>query len=619
MSDIEPQRILIIDDNPDDAELAGQALFQMWQDPFIEVAATAERGIEKAKAASWSLILLDYKLPGKTGLEVLQELKHLSPESGIILLTGHGDEAMAVQVMLAGADYYLRKSTNFLHELPLAVRTVYEKRQLQLHVKHTEERFHRLIAYSIDIVFELDAHGCFRYVSPAAETILGYSPESLRGVPLVRFLHPDDSASYANLFQEQHMKHSASPAASLRFLTKGGEIREIEMNAAVIYDQGNRFSATVGMARDVTERKKAEASLARLHYQYELLLNSVHDGIYAVDLEGKALLVNPAAASILGYAPEELQGRFMHDIVHHSKPDGTPSPVEKCSIYQAFRDGKVHHVLEDVFWKRDGSCFWVEYTSNPIYEHDKITGAVVTFRDISDRKRSEERLRESHEQLRDLAAHLETVREEERTRVAREIHDELGSALTCLKMDLAWMAKRISPSVSKEDGAQLAPKIHSMSKFVNEMVQLVQKVTTELRPAVLDELGLGPAIEWQAKEFQGRTGMKCTLDITPESLAVGGKRATAIFRIFQEILTNVTRHASATKVCLSMKNAGEHLELQVTDNGRGITATQVSSPKSFGLVGMRERALLWGGEVTIVGQRHKGTTVTLRLPLNHDN
>src|SRR5690606_34269691 len=258
-------------------------------------------------------------------------------------------------------------------------------------------------------------------------------------------------------------------------------------------------------------------------------------------------LVNPAAASILGYTPEELQGQFMHDIVHHSKPDGTPSPVDDCSIYQAFRDGKVHHVLEDVFWKRDGSCFWVEYTSNPIYEHDRITGAVVTFRDITDRKRSEERLRESHEQLRDLAAHLETVREEERTRVAREIHDELGSALTCLKMDLAWMAKRIPPPASKEkeNGGQLAAKIYSMSTFVNDMVQLVQKVTTELRPAVLDELGLGPAIEWQAKEFQVRTGMKCTLNISPESLTVEGKRATAIFRIFQEILTNVTRHAGA--------------------------------------------------------------------------
>jgi PAS domain S-box-containing protein len=612
----EPKRFLIIDDNPDDVELTREALLQIWQDSEIAAARTAETGVEKARASNWALILVDYKLPGKSGLEILQELKSCCPESGIILLTGHGDEETAVQVMLAGADYYLRKSTNFLLELPLVVREVLEKRQLRLKVKHTEERYHRLIAYSIDIVFELDALGCFRYVSPAVHPILGYTPEDMKGVPVVSYLHPDDFLRYSHLFQEESIKNMAIPVASVRFLTKNGETREIEMNANVIYDHRNRFSATVGIARDVTERKKAEASLARLHYQYELLLNSVHDGIYSIDLEGKVTLVNPAAATMLGYTPEELRGQYMHAILHHSKSDGTPFPVEECGIYQAFHDGKIHHIPEDVFWKKDGSSFWVEYTSNPIYEHDRITGAVVTFRDITERKMSKERLKESHEQLRDLAAHVETVREEERKRVAREIHDELGSALTCLKMDLAWMAKRIASKDSKGDSSQLVQKIHSMSTFVNEMVQLVQKVTTELRPAVLDELGLGPAIEWQAKEFQSRTGIACTLDINPESLAVGGDCATAIFRILQEILTNVTRHADATSIGLSMRKSADRLEMEVTDNGRGITQSQIFNPKSFGLVGMRERALLWGGDVTIAGQRHKGTTVTLRLPFN---
>jgi signal transduction histidine kinase len=224
-------------------------------------------------------------------------------------------------------------------------------------------------------------------------------------------------------------------------------------------------------------------------------------------------------------------------------------------------------------------------------------------------------LKESHEQLRDLAAHVETVREEERTRVAREIHDELGSSLTCLKMDLAWMAKRIPPTDSKGEASPLASKIQSMSQFVNEMVQLVQKVSTELRPAVLDELGLGPALEWQAKEFQSRTGIYCTLSIYPESLDVEGECATAVFRILQEILTNVVRHADATRVDIRIQRSGGYLEMMVMDNGRGITPEQVSSSKSLGLVGMRERALLWRGEIMITGGAEKGTTVALRLPL----
>lgn len=618
MAEQETQRILIIDDEPDDVELTSEALLQVWPGSIIVGAGTAEAGLEHARVSSWSLILLDYKLPGKSGLEVIQELKSLCPESSIILLTGHGDEATAVQVMLAGADYYLRKSTNFLIELPMVVREVLEKHHLRLRVKHTEERYHRLIEHITDIVFELDAMGCFRFVSPAVLPILGYAPEEMMGVPVSDFLHPEDLSRSAHWFREEGMKRQATRGSSTRFLTKSGEIREIEVDATVIYNHRNQFSATVGIARDVTERKKAEAVLTRLRYTYELLLNSAHDGIYGLDLEGKTILVNPATANMIGYTQEELRGQFMHDILHHSKSDGTPFPVEECLIHQAFRDGKLHHVPEDVFWKKDGSPFWVEYTSNPIRENDRIVGAVVTFRDITERKRAEERLKESHEQLRSLAAHLETVREEERTRVAREIHDELGSALTCLKMDLAWMAKRIPMTGSSGKASQLVPKIQSMSKFVNEMVQLVQKVSTELRPAVLDELGLGPAMEWQAKEFQSRTGITCTLDIYPESLAIDGDRATAVFRILQEILTNVIRHADATSVSIHMKRSVRNLELKVTDNGRGITLMQISSPKSLGLVGMRERALLWGGEVTIFGEREKGTTVVLRLPLNRE-
>ena len=618
MPDKDTQRILIIDDESDDVELTGEALLEVWPGSIIVGAGTAEAGLAKARASSWSLILLDYKLPGKSGLEILKELRSLCPESSIILLTGHGDEATAVQVMLAGADYYLRKSTNFLLELPMVVREVLEKHHLRLRVKHTEERYHRLIEHITDIVFELDALGCFRFVSPAVLPILGYAPEEMKGFPVSHFLHPDDLLRSAHWFHKEGMERQATSGSSMRFLMKSGEIREIEVDATVIYDHHNQFSATVGIARDVTERKKAEVSLAQLRYKYELLLNSAHDGIYGIDLEGKTILMNPAAANMIGYTQEELRGQPMHDILHHSKSDGTPFPVEECLIHQAFRDGTLHHVPEDVFWKKDGSPFWVEYTSNPIRENDRIVGAVVTFRDITERKRSEERLKKSHEQLRDLTAHLETVREEERTRVAREIHDELGSALTCLKMDLAWMAKRIPMTNSRETAAQLAPKIHSMSKFANEMVRLVQKVSTELRPAVLDELGLGPAIEWQAKEFQSRTGITCRLDIYPESLVIDSDRATAVFRILQEILTNVIRHADATSVSIHMNRSVTHLELKVTDNGRGITLMQISSPKSLGLVGMRERALLWGGEVAIVGEPEKGTTVFLQLPLNRE-
>lgn len=308
MPNKDTQRILIIDDEPDDVELTSEALLQVWPNSIIVGVGTAEAGLAKARTSSWSLILLDYKLPGKSGLEILRELRSLCPESSIILLTGHGDEATAVQVMLAGADYYLRKSSNFMIELPMVVREVLEKRHLRLRIKHTEERYHRLIEHITDIVFELDALGCFRFVSPAVLPILGYAPEEIKGVPVSHFLHPDDLPRSAHWFHKEGMERQATRGSSIRFLMKSGEIREIEVDATVIYDHRKQFSATVGIARDVTERKKAEASLARLRYKYELLLNSAHDGIYGLDLEGKTILVNPAAASMIGCTREELHG-----------------------------------------------------------------------------------------------------------------------------------------------------------------------------------------------------------------------------------------------------------------------------------------------------------------------
>jgi PAS domain S-box-containing protein len=340
MAGTDPHRILVIDDNPDDVELAGEALLQAWPDCVVASVGTAEAGLEKARSSNWALILVDYQLPRKTGLEILQDLKTACPDSGIILLTGQGDEATAVQVMLAGADYYLRKSGNFLFELPVVVREVLEKRHLRLKVKHTEDRYHRLIEHVTDIVFELDAVGCFRFVSPAVFPILGYLPEDMLGAPVSQFLHPEDLSRSIHWFDEDGIKCRFTRGASLRFLTKDGETRELEMDATVICNHRGQFSATVGIARDITERKKAESSLARLRYKYELLLNAVHDGIYAIDLDGKAILVNPAAAAMIGHSEEELRGQKMHQIIHHSKADGSPFPVDECLIHQAFRGWK---------------------------------------------------------------------------------------------------------------------------------------------------------------------------------------------------------------------------------------------------------------------------------------
>jgi signal transduction histidine kinase len=232
-------------------------------------------------------------------------------------------------------------------------------------------------------------------------------------------------------------------------------------------------------------------------------------------------------------------------------------------------------------------------------------------KEITERKGSEEALKQSRERLRELASHLESVREEERSRIAREIHDELGQALTALKMDIHWVGQRLS-----EDQEWLLEKTKSISRLIDTTTQSVQRIASELRPGLLDDLGLSAAVEWQAAEFEKRTGIPCEIISDPEDVTLNHALSTAIFRVFQEALTNIARHANASAVKVVLRKKPGTVELTVRDNGNGITEKQISDERSFGLIGMRERVHYFGGDLTIAGVSNRGTTVTASIPLD---
>jgi len=239
----------------------------------------------------------------------------------------------------------------------------------------------------------------------------------------------------------------------------------------------------------------------------------------------------------------------------------------------------------------------------------QITGAIANAQLFTERQRTEEQLRASRGQLRALSTHLQSIREEERTLIAREIHDELGQDLTGLKMDLSWLTKRL-PGVQEE----LVKKAESMSELIDTTIQSVRRISTELRPGVLDDLGLTAAIEWQSQDFQGRTGVQCEFKSTLPEVDLDRDRSTAVFRILQETLTNVARHANATKVSIYLGKKDGSLVLIVEDNGKGALESEIYNPKSLGFLGMRERALVFGGKIEIRGVPEKGTTVVLSIP-----
>lgn len=305
----------------------------------------------------------------------------------------------------------------------------------------------------------------------------------------------------------------------------------------------------------------------------------------------------------------QLIGRTPADFFAHDLDRG------KAGWRAMFDAGHVH--METDERRMDGTRARIEGHYLCVYDdRGRITGHLGIQRDITDRHQSAEEIARSREELRALAARLESVREEERTRIARELHDELGQALTGLKLDLAWMERRLNrQSLSRQGPSELGDRAASLLGRLDEVMVQVRRIVTELRPSVLDQLGLADAVEWQAQDFAARTGLAldlridCLRELPPDAMA------SSVFRMLQEALTNIAKHASATHVRVHLRTDGDVLLLDVSDDGRGITPEEQRGRHSLGLLGLRERAIAWGGTVQISGGATSGTTVALRLPL----
>jgi signal transduction histidine kinase len=249
-------------------------------------------------------------------------------------------------------------------------------------------------------------------------------------------------------------------------------------------------------------------------------------------------------------------------------------------------------------------------------EIDGELHALAILIDITRNKYAEEQLLASREQLRALAGRLQAVREEERTKIAREIHDVLAQELTRMKIDLSWLSKRLSVGLIDLDPQAVRDRLDTLNQLADTTISTVQKIAAELRPVVLDSLGLSAAIEWQAEEFQARTGIHCEAVLPDEEFELDREAATGLFRIVQESLTNIVRHAQATQVDIVLELEDHNLRLDVQDNGVGFDETRMKDPHSLGLLGMRERALLLDGKFEIRGSPGAGTRVSVTMPMN---
>jgi PAS domain S-box-containing protein len=439
--------------------------------------------------------------------------------------------------------------------------------------------------------------------------------EKVRGITLkeINERHLDPVVEgYPDLKERKRVREFIAAAtgewADFKTIVKGG--RQLDTSWAVVKVSDG---TAIGIGQDISASKQAAEQLAESHQQLQNILNSLFVFVGLLSIDGVVLEANRAPLEAAAITSEEVLGKFVWDTYWWSYSAAVQERLQ-ATLRRAARGEVVRY--DEVVRVAGDERITIDVVFGPLRDPEgeivQIVGSAV---DITERKRAEEALKATSEQLRALTASLRSAREEEGTRIARELHDELGSALTSLRWGLDEIDNSLSTSPITSDANTLREKIAAMTALVTETLSTVRRISGELRPGILDDVGLTAAIRWEGQQFQGRTGIACYFDFAVENVVLTREQSTAIFRIFQEALTNVLRHAKATRVDITMDEEAGALVLTISDNGRGITQEEQAGAKSLGLLGMRERAHLIEAEIDIGGAEGKGTMVKVRVPI----
>ncbi len=489
-----------------------------------------------------------------------------------------------------------------------ALLDITERKLAEKELRESEARLRAILDNSPGMVFLKDTEGRYLHVNRqfiiafhmTREQVLGKTDEAIFVAEQAAAFRANDlmalRAGVPREFEEVAM-HDDGPHTSI-------------VSKFPLYGGDGKPYALCGISTDITDRKRMENALRHSEERYRSIFENAVEGIFQTSLDGKFVAVNPALARMYGYDSPEDMIATITDIASQLFVD----PGRRDEFIRLMQAQEEVTGFEALVYRKDGSMIWVsENVQSRRDEAGVLVGYEGTVVHITERKLAEERLRATLEEIRMLSGRLATIQEEERTRIARELHDELGVGLTCLKIDLSRMLTMVSEGAGAGARKKAGDKIRSMVEQIDTTIASVQRLVTELRPAVLDDLGLVAAVEWQCQDFQKRTGIPCTCVTSADDIAMEPEQATALFRICQEALTNTARHAQATAVTIKLESRRDSLQLVVADNGVGIPETKVSDRRSLGLLGMKERVALFGGEITIRGNPGNGTIVTACL------
>lgn len=468
-----------------------------------------------------------------------------------------------------------------------------------------------IVESSDDAIVGKTLEGIVTSWNQGAERLLGYSAEEMIGQSILKLIPEDRLEEEAQILGRLGRGERVDHYETVR-RRKDGRLVDVSLSISPIRDGSGRLVGASKIARDITERKRAEQGLRESQNRFESVIDSAMDAIISIDKAQRVVLFNAAAERMFGCSAAEALGQTLDRFIpprlrsahrKHVRAFGATGVTSRAM-------GKLDALTG---LRSDGREFPIEASiSQTEIGGEKLF--TVILRDITERKEAVEALSRSEGQLRGLATRLQRAREEEAIRIARELHDQLGRCLTTIKMDITLIEQMASVQPTAETIRSIPEKTRLMLEAIDETVHVVRKISTELRPGILDDFGLAAAIEWQAKDFQRRSGVLCILNVPQEDLDVSREQATAFFRIFQEILTNVARHSKAGKVWVHLEVRDGMVALEVEDNGVGISLEALWRPQALGLLGMRERAAVFGGSVEIAGIPGKGTTVVVCMP-----
>lgn len=391
-----------------------------------------------------------------------------------------------------------------------------------------------------------------------------------------------------------------------------------------------RIIGIAGFNIDITERKRVEEALHNSEALYHSFVEHIPAGVFRKDSKGRFIFVNSIFCNLKGLSANDILGKTRNELAKYIAKVQQSDPDKIKYIQSPFSyDSETDHELimktgnpietEEIYTNIDNENLYLNVVKSPVFSSaGEVIGTQGIQFDITQRKRTEEALNESQEQLKKFAAHLQNIREEERVALAREIHDELGQILIAIKIDMGMLKQGLLKEIDQNQSKGIVTKFEDLSLLIDNTIKTARKIMTDLRPEVLDLLGFTDAVKQHLKSFQERYKIKCKFENSAKAVVLKSQQSVALFRIIQEALNNVAKHAKATEVKISIKREGGKLTLEVTDNGVGFDQNIKKKNDSYGLIGMKERVFLLDGDLSIKSEINKGTTIKLQMPYVED-